>query len=340
MANAMSEATAVNATNAASATANATASATNGAAARSSVLAVRSDDRATLVVTGGDRASWLNGLLTSDLARLDATGSGEASYGLFVARNGRIVADALVLFDEGRALVSVPRETVAPLRVHLDHYLVMEDAEIAEDAEQFATWMLHGPASDEVLLAVRAAVGPAAVGARIDRTGLGGAILFADRGHEAEVRAAIERAVAERGGVVADDGAWEWVRIERGVPRFGADFDDKVYPQEAGLEKAAVSFNKGCYLGQEVVCMLELRGHVKRKLAGLAIDASEAPARGTLVSDEAGAAVGEITSAAMSPLSGKPVALAMLKRANVTPGSRLVVAGAGARVVELPVTHR
>jgi folate-binding protein YgfZ len=306
------------------------------AAAQSSVLAVPSDDRATLVITGRDRASWLNGLLTSDLARIGASGSGEASYGLFVARNGRILADALVFFDETRALVSVPRETVATLRTHLDHYLVMEDAEIGQDAESFATWMLHGPASGEALAAVRAAVGPAAVGAPIDRTGFGGAILFVDREHEAEVRAAIERVVAAQGGAVAEDGAWEWLRIERGVPRFGSDFDDKVYPQEAGLEKAAVSFNKGCYLGQEVVCMLELRGHVKRKLAGLAIDASQAPERGTPVTDEAGAAVGEITSAAMSPVSGKPVAFAMLKRANVAPGSRLVVAGAGARVVEVP----
>jgi folate-binding protein YgfZ len=304
------------------------------------VLAIPSDDRATLVVSGHDRASWLNGLLTSDLARIGGAGSGDASYGLFVARNGRILADALVLFDETRAFVSVPRETVATLRTHLEHYLVMEDAEIDADTDRWVLWMLHGPASDAVLAAVRAAVGPAVVvGARIDRTGLGGAILFADREHEAEVRSAVEQAVAERRGVVADDRAWEWLRIERGVPRFGSDFDDKVYPQEAGLEKAAVSFNKGCYLGQEVVCMLELRGHVKRKLAGLAIDASEAPERGTPVTDEAGAAVGEITSAAMSPVFGKAVAFAMLKRASGTPGSRLVVAGAGARVVDLPASQ-
>lgn len=303
-------------------------------ATRSSVLAVPSDDRATLVVTGRDRVSWLNGLLTSDLARVGAPGSGDASYGLFVARNGRILADAIVCFDEARALVSVPRETVEMLRSHLDHYLVMEDAEMGADAERFATWMLHGPASGDALAAVCRAVGTAAIGARIDRTGFGGAILLADREQAAAVRSAIERAVAERGGVVAEEGAWEPVRIERGVPRFGSDFDDKVYPQEAGLEKTAVSFNKGCYLGQEVVCMLELRGHVKRKLAGLSIDALQAPERGAPVTDEAGATVGEITSAALSPASGKPVALAMLKRANVAPGSRLLVAGIGATVVE------
>ena len=303
-------------------------------AAKSSVLAIVDAGRATLVVTGRDRASWLNGLLTSDLVRVGVPGSGEASYGLFVGRNGRILADAFVVCDESRALVSVPHETVAILRTHLDHYLVMEDAEMAPDADRFVTWMLHGPASAQALTAVCAATGPAAVGACIDRTGLGGAILFAERAHELTVRSAIERAVADRGGLVAEESAWESVRIEHGVPRFGSDFDDKVYPQEAGLEKTAVSFNKGCYLGQEVVCMLELRGHVKRKLAGLTVDALPVPDRGTVVTDEAGAAVGEITSAAMSPISGRPVALAMLKRAHVVPGSRLIVAGSGASVVE------
>lgn len=307
-------------------------------AAQSSVLAVASDDRATIVVTGGDRASWLNGLLTADLMRLDASGN-EASYGLFVGRNGRILADALVVFDGTRALVSVPRETAAALLPHLDHYLVMEDVEMAPETDRFSTWMLHGPGSAEVVAAIRGDVGHAVASARIDRTGFGGAIVLVERERRAEAIAAMERAVRQQGGIVADERAWEWVRIERGVPRFGADFDEKAYPQEAGLEKTAVSFNKGCYLGQEVVCMLELRGHVKRKLAGLVLESPEVPARGATVTDEAGDSVGEITSAVMSPVSGRPVAFAMIKRANVAPGSRLVVGGAGAQVVERPAAQ-
>ena len=78
------------------------------------------------------------------------------------------------------------------------------------------------------------------------------------------------------GGVVGDAEGWEALRLERGVPRFGPDFDDKTYPQEASLEKAAVSFDKGCYLGQEVVCMLEMRGHVKRKLVSIVLDGTQA----------------------------------------------------------------
>jgi folate-binding protein YgfZ len=236
-----------------------------------------------------------------------------------------------VVFDDARALVVVPAELVETLRAHLDHYLVMEDAEVAADTGAFEPWMLHGPRSGDVLAAARAA---GAVGGNVDATGLGGAIVLAPTTHAGEVRAAIERAVHDTGGVVGDAGGWEALRLERAVPRFGADFDEKTYPQEASLEKTAVSFDKGCYLGQEVVCMLELRGHVKRKLVPVVIDAPAPPPRGASVTDQDGAPVGEITSAAASPTLGKPVALAMLKRAVAEPGKRVFVDGASGQVVE------
>jgi folate-binding protein YgfZ len=297
-------------------------------AARQASLALPSGDLATLVVTGRDRVSWLNGLVTCDLVKRP---DGEARYGLVVARNGRVVADATVVFDDTRALVVVPAELVETLRAHLDHYLVMEDAEVAADTGAFEPWMLHGPRSRDVLAAARAA---GAVGGDNDATGLGGAIVLAPITHAGEVRAAIERAVHDAGGVVGDARGWEALRLERAVPRFGADFDEKTYPQEASLEKTAVSFDKGCYLGQEVVCMLELRGHVKRKLVPIVIDAPAPPLRGTSVTDQDGAPVGEITSAAASPTLGKPVALAMLKRAVAEAGKRVFIAGASAQVVE------
>jgi folate-binding protein YgfZ len=187
---------------------------------------------------------------------------------------------------------------------------------------------VHGPRASEALEAARAA---GAVGGLLDVTGLGGAAVFAP----VDVSRAVAAALA---GVatVGDDEGWEALRLERAVPRFGVDFDDTTYPQEAGLERAAVSFDKGCYLGQEVVCMLELRGHVKRKLAAVVLDSSRPPSRAAEVKDEAGAAVGEVKSAALSPTLKKAVALAMVKRAQAVPGSSLQVAGARAEVVERP----
>ena len=99
---------------------------------------------------------------------------------------------------------------------------------------------------------------------------------------------AIERAARAAGGGVGDAEGWDVVRVRAAVPRFGVDFDETTYPQEAALETRAVSFQKGCYLGQEIVCMLEMRGHVKRKLVSLAVAVSEPPLPHAPVDDAKG----------------------------------------------------
>jgi folate-binding protein YgfZ len=315
-------------------------------AARRTVLAVPAPELAVLAVTGSDRVSWLNGLVTCDLAGWGIDPAGEARYALLVARSGRVLADPILVADGERVLAVVAAGLVDPLRAHLDHYLVMEDAEVAPAAGAFEVWMLHGPASPAVLSAARAA---GATGSSFDRTGLGGAVVLAPLDRTATTRAALDAAVRDAGGLVGDAAGWEALRLERGVARFGVDFDDKTYPQEASLEKAAVSFNKGCYLGQEVVCMLEMRGHVKRRLVSIVLDredgsehgsrGAEPPRPGSTVADEAGSMVGSITSLALSPTLGVPVGLAMLKRAQAVEGARVVVGGAGvanATVVERP----
>lgn len=300
------------------------------AAARSSALVLPVPERATLVVTGRDRVSWLNGLLTCDLGKLEAD---SARYGLFVARSGRVLADAMISADDARALVSVPRAAAAPLQEHLDHYRVMEDAEFVDRTDAISLWAVHGPRSVEVLAAVRSA---GAIGGIVDRTELGGAIAYLDSECVRDARAVVEGAVAQVGGSVGDAAGWQALRMERGVPEFGADFGESTYPQEAGLEKVAVSFQKGCYLGQEVVCMLELRGHVKRRLVSLILDGGSPPVAGTAVVDEGGVQAGEVTSASHSPTLGKPVALAMLKRTAAEIGNAFKVGSSRGEVVRRP----
>jgi folate-binding protein YgfZ len=298
-------------------------------AARRSVLAVHEAETAVIVVTGKDRVSWLNGLLTCDLVKGP---DGDGRYGLVVARSGRMVTDAVVLRGPEAALLLIPGKVDAPLRTHLDHHLVMEDAEMAPVAPH-TVWWLHGPRAAEVLAA---ALGAGASGALLDRTGLGGAVAVATAAVADTVEAAIGAAVESVGGVVGNADGWDALRLERGLPQFGVDFDDKMYPQEASLEHVAVSFDKGCYLGQEVVCMLEMRGHVKRKLVPVVIDGAEIPGRGAPVTDEAGGPVGEVTSAVTSPTLGKTVALALVKRAHTEPGHKLLVGGRHAEVVQRP----
>jgi folate-binding protein YgfZ len=299
-------------------------------AGRRSALAFECKDLAVLVVTGKDRVTWLNGLLTCDLVKRPETAG---RYGLVVLRSGRVLTDATVVVDATRAFVVLPAALVETVRAHLEHYLVMEDASVDARADAFAPWAVHGPRSAEVLEAARAVGG---VGGLVDRTGLGGAMVLVPGARAPEVLGAIERAVAAAGGAVGDDAGWEALRLERGVPRFGLDFDEKTYPQEASLETVAVSFDKGCYLGQEVVCMLQMRGHVKRKLAALVIEGATLPDRGAAVTDEAGTPIGEVTSAAASPTLGKGVALAMVKRAQAERGQHVVVGGARAEVVDRP----
>ena len=295
--------------------------------AQNSALVIPAPELATLVVTGADRQAWLNGLMTCDLAPLK---DGDAAYGLFVAQKGRIVADAVVAVEATRILMGVARAVVGELRASLERHIIMEDAEIAEGA--FEVEMVHGPRAGDVLARTRAAGG---LGGSLDRTGLGGAVLFLAAQSLARGRGARDAALASVGGMLGDDRAWEALRLDRRVPQFGADFDAATYPQEAGLEKRAISFSKGCYLGQEVVFMLEKRGHVKRRLVTLRVGSDLPPPRGADVLDADGENVGSITSAAIVPSAGGPVAMAMVKRARAEEGVELSVVGAKATVLGL-----
>ncbi len=289
-------------------------------------IVVPAADLATLVVTGGDRRTWLNGLITCDLTPMK---EGDATYGLFVTQKGRVLADAIVLLDGARVLMAVPRSALADLRASLEHYLIMEDAELSE-GEGFEVALIHGPRSGDVSAKMIAA---GAHGAPLDRTGLGGAVVFTAKEDARRVQDARDEALGVVDGLVGDDETWEALRLLRRVPRFGVDFDAATYPQEAGLEKRAVSFSKGCYLGQEVVCMLEMRGHVKRKLVTMRVEGG-APARGIEVKDAAGEVVGAITSAAVASDADGVIAMAMVKRAKAETGAELRVGEALATVID------
>ena len=293
-------------------------------AARAKALYVAAPSLAVLPVRGGDRRTWLNGLVTCDVTKLE---EGRATYGLAVAQKGRIVTDLVLVAAGDRVLLVAPASEMAGLRVAFDRYLVMEDAEMG-DLGELTAGFLHGPASAAALEAARAA---GATGAPLDVTGLGGAIVLSPKDGEATVREALATAAA-----IGDDAGWDALRLERGIPRFGVDFDATMYPQEASLEKRAVAFDKGCYLGQEVVCMLEMRGHVKRKLMPLVLDAGDVPTKGTSVTTAAGDVVGEVTSAALSPTLGAPVALAMIKYAHANAGEKLTLGLRAATIADLP----
>lgn len=294
------------------------------AAAESSVLALAQPERGALVARGADRVTWLNGLLTCDVTKVKPGG---AAYGLATTQKGRVLADLVVLASKDSVILSVPAASRADLRVHFERYLIMEDAEIALGDEVF--FAAHGPKAAE--LAARPEIHALAAVYDLDVTGRGGVVFVAPPGSSDALAAELARGAESLGGVFGDGAGWEAVRLERSVPAFGADFDGSTYPQEASLERRAVSFDKGCYLGQEVVCMLEMRGHVKRKLVPIEVDG--VTTAGTPVTDASGVELGKVTSAYVREDGAHARALAMVKLSHTTAGAELRVGTHAARVV-------
>ena len=255
-------------------------------------------DRSGILVTGKDRTSWLNGLVTQDLAKLQ---KGEGAYALLVEKKGRIQADLFVVparTGEDGWLLAVPTALRESLMETLDHYLIMEDATL--EVRDVPFWL---------------SLGEEDLGGDFGGKVRGIGTVVAGEGVDARAK--------EAGVTIATDAQWDALRIERGLPRWGVEFDATLYPQEAALEDLAVSFDKGCYLGQEVIYMLQNRGHVKRKLVPL--DLSAAVHANDKVLTEAGEEVGEVKSAAIGGDSNKPVAIAMVKFAHATPGTALMI---------------
>lgn len=299
-------------------------------AARAGALVVEQDERGTLLVSGPDRSSWLNGLLTCDVAELRP---GAGAFGLALTKQGKILSDVDVVGGPEAVYLSVAPGTAQSLYTVLDRFLIMEDAELVEVSDRFAWLTLHGPRAAE--LGALAAPLHGAHAAAIDWTGLGGAALVVPRAD----REALLAELVRLGGdalCVASDEQWRALRVERLLPAFGVDYDEHDNPHEASLDHRAVSWTKGCYLGQEVVCMQDMRGKVKRRLAALVLDdGDEGPPSGAAVqAADSGEAVGEVTTGAFSEKLERPVALARLQSAFAESCAALHVAGRTARVIE------
>jgi tRNA-modifying protein YgfZ len=294
-------------------------------AARQGVLVVQ-QPLATLVLTGADRREWLNGLVTCDVKAVEP---GTGAWGLLLTKQGKIVADVSVVAGGDAFYLGVEQRAADTLFETLSQFLIMEDAELRAPSTEFGWLTLHGPRALELAKAIAPAGG--AWGA-IDWTGLGGAAVVAPAG---EVQAMLGAAKAYRDAeVVLGSGPdWEQLRIERGVPVHGTDYDDRDNPHDASLERRAVSWTKGCYLGQEVVCMQDMRGKLKRRVVTLALDSRDPPAPGAGVEVD-GQNVGEVTSSAFSEVLQKSVLLVRITARALESGGALRVAGQPAERLE------
>jgi len=198
------------------------------------------------------------------------------------------------------------------------------------DADALSALPVHGN--------TRAAFGgqPAIV-ARVTDTGEPGFDVFVERA----LAGALQDALVSRGIETLDAGTADILRLEAGVPRFHRDMDEETIPLEAGIADRAISLTKGCYVGQEVIIRVLHRGHgrVARKLVGLAIDGSEAPAPGTAIA-AGDREIGRVTSSGMSPALGRPIALGYVHRDFAAPETIVSISGARAVVSPLPFVRQ
>ena len=271
-------------------------------------------EQAVVEVTGDDAHEWLQGQVTNDLSALKM---GASVYGFVLTPKGRVLVDAWVTdVGEGYHLV-VPASQVAPLIERLERYLIMEDVELAH-REALRVVTLQGPRAQEI-----------ESGWPADRLGAGGRDLWVEAEElEALVARLTDQCAALEGGVVGE-AAWSRAHVLAGVPRFGVDFGARTYPQETGLTHRAVSFSKGCYLGQETVMMLQSRGKAPKTLWRWQIERSEPTESGTPIRSGDRVA-GEITSAVAH--GGETIALGFLKRGqSASDPEGFAVEGAPAR---------
>jgi folate-binding protein YgfZ len=206
--------------------------------------------------------------------------------------------------------------------------LVMEDAELEDVSAELALVTLVGPNATALARGVASAAGRP--DGEVERPGLGGAALLVARQELENTVAALQTA----GAVRPDPVEWQRIRLARRVAVFGADYGPGDNPHEAGLDRAAVSWSKGCYLGQEVVFMQDARGKLKRRLVPLSVPAGLPPV-GAELRGSADEVVGEVTSVA--PRDGGAVAFARVKAPHFETGTQLVAAGFPAEVAPGPV---
>jgi folate-binding protein YgfZ len=294
---------------------------------------VERSDRGLLAVSGAEAAEYLQGQLTNDI---EAVEPGDCAYAALLDRKGHMQADMRVLRPgEGpELLLDTEPEGLEATRRHLRMYKVGREVEVSDESEAHTLLSLIGPRSVEIAgasaLPENACETTTIAGARCVAVGAASGI---DLILAVAKRELVREALTSAGAVEVSLAAAEILRIEAGRPRFGAEMGTETMPAEAGIVEQAVSFTKGCYIGQETVARLHYKGKPNRHLRGLRFSAPVRPGETLRLAEKQ---VGSVGSAAVSPALG-PVGLAILRR-EAEPGARLTVGedGVTAEVVALP----
>jgi folate-binding protein YgfZ len=310
--------------------------------------------RSRLCLTGADRARFLHGQVTNDVNRLRP---GTGCYAALVTAKGKMQSDLNLYSLADELLLDFEPNLTEMVSQRLEKYIVADDVQVVDIAAQYGLLTVQGPnavaVASQLELFPKLPVKPFEFVSVSDAT-LGDMYLMnqprlGSSGFDVFVPTAAMAAVADRliaaarssGGRVCGWDAFEVARIEAGIPRFGVDMDETNFPLECGIEERAVSYNKGCYIGQEIINRIHTIGHVNQELRGLRLadDLKMLPGRGDKLFQH-GKEVGYITSALKSPTLNANVALGYVRREANQPGTELTLrirdSESVARIAELP----
>lgn len=306
------------------------------AATRAAALAEK-DWFGIVKLTGSERVSWLQGMVTNDVQRLTP---GSGCYAAHLTPQGKIVAHMQVLVDDDAVWLSLERAAVPKLLAAFDKLLIMEDVQVADESDEYSILELLGPKASAALESwIDEPLNLAGKYAhrKIDDS----RVVVSDLGLDVWVRRGktdkVLRFLAQSGATAIDHGTWDVLRTEAGIPVYGVDIDETTTMPEIG--EAGISYEKGCYIGQEVVAKVKYIGHVNRRFVGLSFSGMDLPKlKGPI--QKGGREVGYVTTTLFSPGMNKPIALGFVSRAAYAPGSEVEVVSnekvLPAVIVELP----
>lgn len=305
------------------------------AALRGAAMLVDRNARGRLRVEGPRAPEMIAGLVTNDVQALVP---GHGLYAAALNPKGKIIADVRIFARDDHLLIDAPPRAFPGLLATVRKYINPRLAPYCDESSALRDVGVFGQNARRIVAAITAisaeALAALAPYAHLDVTVDGIPVMVARvpdlelEGYEliasAEGARALWSRAAAAGAVPAGLLAWEIARIEAGRPEWGIDIDETTIPQEANFDELhAISYTKGCYIGQEVVARVHFRGHVNRHLRGLLCGQTEPPPEKAVLLDDAGKQVGEVRSSALSPRLGA-VALAMIRR-EVEPGATLSV---------------
>lgn len=311
------------------------------AAAKAGAAIFELPEQTQVELTGRDRAKFLHNFCTNEIRGLSA---GQGCEAFLTNVQGKVLAFVTVYATPDALWLAGTPDIAKKIIAHLSRYQITEDVTFADRSGTMGTLLVAGPQALPVVAAVIPAAGdlssspsilvveqpvPAQV-RRHDFLRVPTVVLVAERKEIAELRAKLIGAGARAAG----RNAWNALRIEAGFPLYGVDVTEENLAQEVSRTSRAISFTKGCYLGQEPIARIDALGHVNQELRGLRLTGNELPPVGSEIfaSWGDGKKIGRVTSAALSYADDRAVVLAFVRRGFETPGATLEVCWEGKTV--------